>query len=335
MLRDVLHDLGYDSDLFVPEGRIASDSLGDCRILKDYDPAACEGTILHYSTCSPVNDAFAASRCRRIVKYHNITPAGFFDGFDDDIATELRQAREGLVAVAGVADEFWSDSAYNAGELEPFNVKVSKVLHLMFRADEFEGGEDPKLKAQFGDDLTNWLFVGRIAPNKCIEELILAYAWYYHTINRKSRLIVVGSQHSCPRYYSMLRMLAERLALPNVCFTGFVYGGRATLYACADVFVMASRHEGYCLPLVEAMAFDTPVVARHAGGMPEAMGGAGVLFNNLPPEQLAALIHRVCSDSVLNAEVMESQRLRLEAIRRRDVTQEVSEALGIVRSKRV
>lgn len=328
MLRDVLRELGYASDTFVPEGHIAPDAVGDCRPLREYDPAAGEGAILHYSTGSPVNTAFAAVRGRRIVKYHNITPAEFFDGYDDDVAAELRQARAGLADMAAVADEFWSDSAYNAGELTPFGVRASKVLHLVFRADEFETGEDPLIRRQFGDDLTNWLFVGRLAPNKCIEELILAYAWYYHRINRRSRLIVVGSEQSCPRYYAMLRLLSQRLRLPNVCFTGYIYTGRATLYDCADVFVMASRHEGYCLPLVEAMARDIPVVARRAGGMPEAMGDAGVMFDNLKPAELAVLLHRVCGDGALRAEVMASQRRRLADVRARDVKREVAEALG-------
>jgi glycosyltransferase involved in cell wall biosynthesis len=127
----------------------------------------------------------------------------------------------------------------------------------------------------------------------------------------------------------MLRLLSERLDLPNVCFTGFVYGGRATLYECADVFVMASRHEGYCLPLVEAMYFDTPVVTRCAGGMPEAMGDAGVMFDALSSQELAQLVHKVCSDSALHSEIMLSQKKRLDQLRIRDVEQEVAEALGL------
>jgi len=328
MLRDVLHELGYASDIFVPEGHTAPDVVDDCRPLSCFDPNVGDGVILHYSTASPVNAAFAASKGRRILKYHNITPAEFFDGYDDDVAAELRRARVGLEEAVSVADEVWSDSAYNASELNPFGVKNSKVLHLLFRADEFDSGEDSSLAERFQDDLTNWLFMGRLAPNKCVEELILAYAWYYHAINRRSRLLIVGSEHSCPRYYAMLSMLTQRLALPNVCFLGYVYHGRATLYGCADAFVMASRHEGYCLPLVEAMVQGTPVIARRAGGMPEAMGNAGVMFDNLKPAELAMLVHRVCTDRTLRDEVMASQQRRLIEIRGRDVKHEVSEALG-------
>ncbi len=94
-----------------------------------------------------------------------------------------------------------------------------------------------------------------------------------------------------------------------------------------DVFVTASRHEGYCLPLIEAMVRNLPVVARHIGGMPEAMNGAGVTFDNLKPEELAVLVNRVCSDQVLRTEVMTSQQTRMQEIGRRDLKQELSELL--------
>jgi L-malate glycosyltransferase len=330
MLRDVLHELGYASDVFVPKQHIAPDAVDDCLPLDAYNPTVGEGVILHYSTGSPVNAAFEASRGRRIVRYHNITPAEFFDGYDDDVASELRAARTRLAEMVAVADEFWSASAYNAGELVPFGVKRSKVLHLLFRLSEFEAGEDSGLRKRFKGNLTNWLFVGRIAPNKCIEDLILAYAWYYRQISNRSRLIVVGSEYSCPRYYAMLRLLTARLRLPNVCFTGYVGNeARATLYDCADVFVMASRHEGYGLPLVEAMSLHVPVVARCVGGVPEAMGNAGVMFDNLTPIELATLLHRVCADTTLRADVMASQARRLAEVQARDVRNEVAMILGL------
>jgi len=92
---------------------------------------------------------------------------------------------------------------------------------------------------------------------------------------------------------------------------------------------MASRHEGYCLPLVEAMYFDTPVVTRYAGGMPEAMGDAGVMFDDFKPQELAQLVHKVCSDPDLRSKIMQSQKARLDKLRIRDVKKEVAEALGL------
>jgi glycosyltransferase involved in cell wall biosynthesis len=125
----------------------------------------------------------------------------------------------------------------------------------------------------------------------------------------------------------MLRLLAARLGLMNVCFTGFVSrAGRHTLYRCADVFVTASLHEGFCLPLVEAMACGVPVVARDAGGMPEALGEGGVRYEGLDARELALLVARVADrDAPLRGQVLAAQSRRMDALRRRDVQGEFME----------
>jgi glycosyltransferase involved in cell wall biosynthesis len=106
----------------------------------------------------------------------------------------------------------------------------------------------------------------------------------------------------------------------NVCFEGFLSdAGVAAAYESADVFVSASRHEGFCLPLLEALNREVPVIARVAGGMPEALDGSGVLFETSDPRELAVLIDRVTRDARLRGEVLESQRKRRESLRQRDV----------------
>jgi glycosyltransferase involved in cell wall biosynthesis len=118
----------------------------------------------------------------------------------------------------------------------------------------------------------------------------------------------------------MLRMLAGRLELGNVSFERFLSGGQlSACYRSADLFVCTSRHEGYCLPLVEAMHHDVPVLARQAGGMPEALGGAGVSFDEASPKALAVLMHRLLTDAALRRDVLASQRERIKAIRARSV----------------
>ncbi|MEX2606803.1 MAG: glycosyltransferase [Kiritimatiellia bacterium] len=109
------------------------------------------------------------------------------------------------------------------------------------------------------------------------EDLLLAFAWYHRTIHPASRIILAGSEHSCPRYFAMLAMLAGRLGLTDVSFEGFVSEeGRAACFRVADVFVTTSRHEGFCLPLIEAMCREVPVTARLQGGMPEALEDSGI-----------------------------------------------------------
>jgi glycosyltransferase involved in cell wall biosynthesis len=154
--------------------------------------------------------------------------------------------------------------------------------------------------------------------------LMHAFAFYNRAINRHSRLIIVGSERSAWRYFTMLRLFESELDLTGVYFEGFVQpGALAAYYRLADLFVSTSEHEGYCLPLVEAMHNNIPVIARRTGGTPEAMGGAGVLFEDAKPEELAALMGRVLNDATLRAEVLASQQQRLEALRHRDPVSEL------------
>jgi len=327
LMRAMLRAGGFDSDIYASGAHIAPESRGDALPYEAFDPAVPEAVIFHVSTASAASALFSAVRGRRVMRYHNITPASFFEGFDDAVAAELRLARAQLAPVVRLADACWSDSAYNAGEIEAAGAARSVVLPLFFSESEFACGEDPALQAAFGDALCNWLFVGRIVPNKRVEELILAFAWYHRCINPASRLLIAGSEASCPPYYAMLRLLAARLGLMNVCFAGFVSpAGRHTLYRCADVFVTASRHEGFCLPLVEAMACGVPVVARDEGGMPEALGEGGVRFEGLDARELAMLVSRVADHGTpLRGQVLAAQSRRIDALRRRDAQAEFME----------
>jgi glycosyltransferase involved in cell wall biosynthesis len=242
------------------------------------------------------------------------------------MVAQLERSRAQLAAVAGGADAVWAVSGYNARELVEAGVAEPLLFPLPFDAASLDVEPDPAfLHRRYREPLTNVLFVGRMAPNKCVEELILMYAHYYFNINPHSRLILVGSERSCPTYFAMLRTLAGELGLQNVCFERYVApSGLAACYRLADVFVTASRHEGYCLPLLEAAHHGVPVVAREAGGMPEALDGAGVLYRDLGPALLAELVHTVITDRAVRREVIDSQARRLSALAARSMDQELN-----------
>lgn len=329
-IRSTLRGMGLESDIFAPAESIGPGLEAGCGPLGEYVGGPDDILLYHYSTASSAGETFLASPTRRIVRYHNITPAEYFVGYDDALATRLREARSGLGRVVGAAECVWSDSRFNADEAQAAGASRGEVLPLFFNTAEWEVMPDPAMTSELGGGLRNVLFVGRIAPNKCVEELILAFAWYHRTIEPRSRLVLVGSDRSCPRYYAMLRLLAARLDLPNVYFKGFL--SREQLAACyreADLFVCASRHEGYCLPLLEAMAHGVPVAARDIGGMPEAMGGAGVRFDDTEPRVLAELMHELCGDGPLRAEVLAAQQRRIETLRNRNPAEELGKWLGL------
>ena len=322
-IRARLRAQGIASDIFAPADRIGQGVRDDCRPLTDYAPSAADTVLYHAAIASPTTEAFLTTPARRLARYHNITPSAFFEGYDDDVTARLTHARSALHSVLSKAAAVFADSDYNAQELCALGLSQVQVMPLFFSPDDFRVTPDPDMLNRFTAPLTNILFVGRIAPNKCIEDLMLAFAWYQRA-NPFSRLIIVGSEASCPRYALMLRMLAAQLELPNVCFTGFVSdAARAACYQLADVFVCTSRHEGYCLPLIEAMTYGVPVISRSAGGTPEALDGAGVMFDELDPPALATLIGRVLNEPALHDAVMASQSQRLKALRARDLDEDV------------
>lgn len=332
LLQAIFRKWGCESEIFADAGRVSPAMKRNARSLAEYKDVAGNILIHHYSISSDAADLFCRAQAKRIMVYHNITPAEFFDGFDDGVAGRLREARDLLKRVIDRADAIWAVSRYDAAELESNGAKDVKVFPLLFSADQLNVPPDPDVFRKMAAPLVNILCVGRIAPNKCIEELIQAFAWYYWRLNRHSRLIIVGSERTSPRYCLMLRMLVHELDVPNVCFERFASpAGLSAYYDMADVFVTASRHEGYCLPLVEAMSRDVPVIARNTGGIPEALGGAGVMYDELLPEELAQLVHRVVSDAGLRQKILESQRHRIAQVSARRPEDELRTLLGGLR----
>ena len=308
--------------------RVAPALLGDSRPLADLAAGENDVVIHHYGLASSAAEVFAASAARKILVYHNITPPEFFRGFDDALAAQLAAARAQVADLARRCAAVWAVSQFDANDLAGLGFSQARVFPLLIPA-QAETAPDPALLARLASPaLTTLLFVGRLAPNKRIEDLLETYACY-HRLNPFSRLFIVGSERSCPRYALMLRLLARDLGAANVCFEGYATpAGLAAYYELADVFVSCSAHEGYGAPLVEAMRHGRPVIARDAGGTAEALGGAGVMYADAAPAELAALIQRVTGDPSLRDEILSAQQRRIATLAARPVEQELREHLA-------
>lgn len=329
LMRDALRQEGWESDIFADPAHIAPDMRGACLPHGSFlsGESSRHAVFLHYSIQSRASDIFVGSQARRVLIYHNITPAHFFQGFDDAVASRLEHARTALPSLARRAHAVWADSKFNADELTARGVP-STVFALPWVPNPSPPPPDPHVSSMLAGPLPNILFVGRIAPNKRLEDLIRAFAWIVRSGHSFLRLVIAGSERSCPRYYTMLRMLAAELDMPNVCFTGFVSpAGLEACYGHARLFVCASAHEGYCLPLVEAVSHGVPVLARKTGGMPEALGGAGVLYDGLDAPRLGALMLKLVRDQTLRHAVLESQSRRWGVLQSRDIRTELRKLL--------
>lgn len=322
-IRAICRDLGFASEIYAPSNRIAPDMAHEGHPLSEYQQAATDIAIGHYSISSEATDTFMASPAKKITIYHNITPPEFFTPFDPLVANQLNEARQGLKEVVSRTDAVWADSAFNAAELHALGVTHAKVFPLLFQPEGLDVAPDPAILAKFSTPMKNILFVGRIAPNKCLEELIAAFAWFHRNIEPQSRLLIVGSDRSAPAYYSMLRMYAAELELDTVFFERFASpAGLSAYYEVADCFVTTSRHEGYCLPLVEAMYKGVPVIARKTGGTPEAMGNGGILIDDFKAEELAEVMGLICHDQALKQTVQASQQKRIDQVLNRQIKEE-------------
>jgi glycosyltransferase involved in cell wall biosynthesis len=183
----------------------------------------------------------------------------------------------------------------------------------------------------YDDGRVNVLFVGRIIPNKRIEDLIGVFALYQRHVEPRSRLLLVGDYRGHERYYDRLQERVRRLGADEVVFTGHVDDDDLrAYYSAGDLFLCLSEHEGYCVPLLEAMAFGLPVIAYDAGAVAETLRGGGILLREKRPEVVAELIGRVHEDPALRAAVLGTQERALGAVRAIDFSALLQERLAPV-----
>jgi len=313
-VRDMLRAMGHDSDLFALT--IDDDLREDVRPFQD--PAAARGdvTIFHFALPSPMTARFAALDGVKILQYHNITPAAFFAPYDPQLFRLAALGRRELATLAGHVDLALGDSDFNRRELEALGFTRTGVLPIAVNTERITGAPPrPALERILRDGLVNILFVGRIVPNKKIEDHIRLAEIYKRYVDSYYRFIFVGRYDGVPRYYDQVRaLIAEYDMLPDrFWFTGPVPDeDLAAFYRWADAYVSLSEHEGFCVPLVEAMAADVPVVAYAAGAVPETLGGAGLLFEPKDLELAAELLGSVVYDRGVRARVLDGQRRRLQ-----------------------
>ena len=312
-VRDVLRGQGHDSDLFALT--IDDDMRGEARPFAD--PAARRGdvTIFHFALPSPMTAAFAALPHGRVLQYHNITPARFFAPYDPGIFRLAALGRRELASLSGHTDVALGDSEYNRRELDALGFRDTGVFPVAVDVDRIVNAPGvPTLEKWLNDGLTNFLFVGRIAPNKKIEDIIRLAEHYKRYVDAHYRFIFVGRYDGVPRYTYMLRaFIAELGWLPDrFLFTGAVPDAElATYYRYSSVYLSMSEHEGFCVPLLEAMAADLPVLAYSCTAVPDTLGGAGVQFAPKDFERAAELLGMLAFDDGLRASIIEGQRRRL------------------------
>lgn len=312
-VRGLLREMGHQSDLFALT--IDDDLVDDVRPFAD--PAARLGdlTIFHYALPSVMTEAFASLPHGRVLQYHNVTPAHFFAPYHAGIFRLAQLGREEVITLAGRTDVALGDSEYNRQELEDWGFTNTGVFPIAIDVERITlAPRRPALEKVLTDGPLNFLFVGRIVPNKKIEDHIRLAEVYKRYVDVNYRFIFVGKTDGVPRYYDMVRALIAEFQMPadRFWFTGPVPNeDLATYYRTASVYLSLSEHEGFCVPLLEAMAADVPVLAYGSTAIPDTLGGAGVQFQPKDLELAAELLGELAYNPTLRAKVIAGQRKRL------------------------
>ena len=313
-VRGLLREMGHQSDLYAMT--IDDDLRGD--VIPWTDPGAKRGdlTIFHFALVSPMTAEFARLDSGRVLQYHNVTPAHFFAGYDAAIFRLATLGREDLKSLAGHTDVALGDSEYNRRELESLGFSNTGVFPIAIDTERITlAPRRPALEKLLEDeDWPNFLFVGRIVPNKKIEDHIKLAEHYKRYVSEQYRFVFVGRTDATPKYYAAVQGLINRFRMPpgRFIFTGPVPDvDLATYYRRASVYLSLSEHEGFCVPLLEAMAADVPVLAYSAAAVPDTLGGAGVQFAPKDLEYAAEILGELTYNQTLRTQVIAGQRRRL------------------------
>ncbi len=301
-LQSLAMEMGFASHLYVQN--VAPQLASRARHYTAYRGGRGHVLLYQASIGSSVADFLVGRPEPLLLSYHNITPAHMLEHWEPAVSAELDDARSELARLARRTTHAIADSGFNEAELRGLGYTSTSVSPPMIDPAAISMAPD----AATVDWLDHWrrtrgsvlLFVGRIIPNKAQHDLVRAFALYRALYDPGARLCLVGGVSS-PRYLAALRAQVQDLGLTDVVdFTGGVSGPElAAYYRGADVFVCLSDHEGFCVPVVEAMHHRLPVVGFDAGAVGETMGGAGLTLRSKSPALVATAVNRVLTDSRL------------------------------------
>lgn len=313
-LKKVIANMGYKTGIYaasVAPPLTKKDGLNIKKMPKLSDE---DVIIYHLSTGSELNYKIAEYPGKKIVMYHNVTPPHFFEANNEYIYNINTQALEGVKHLSDKADYCLAVSDFNKKDLEQmgYNCPID-VLPILIPFEDYKKTPDQTIIDRYSDGVTNIVFTGRISPNKKQEDVIRAFYCYKKYYDSTARLFLVGSYSGEDIYYKRLKKYVKELGVKDVYFTGHIkFNQILSYYKIADIFLCMSEHEGFCVPLVEAMFFDVPIVAYNSTAIPSTLGGSGVLLEEKDPILVAKMMDVLMHNDNLKQAILEKQRARLD-----------------------
>jgi L-malate glycosyltransferase len=300
-LKRCFENLGYQSEIYAINIHQKYKNIG--KVYTECQSTEEDYVILHYSLGSILNDLYKTLPCKkRILIYHNITPAFYFKAINPRVASDIESGIQELPGLCALSDMLIADSSFNARDLKEYGFDS---VGLDLPVDTARWDNEPSnegIKALLNNDQSlHLLHVGRIAPNKKLEDILKVFYFLHHHIFKNSKLWFVGIDIDTEVYSYALKRMADELSLrDNVIFTGGLSDSEVrAFYENASVYICMSEHEGFCLPVVEAMHFQLPVVCYAAGAIPETVDAGAILLNEKRYSEIAELVCKLYTDKSL------------------------------------
>jgi glycosyltransferase involved in cell wall biosynthesis len=318
-INKALRAAGFDSEIIV---ETADPRLED--LTMDYREAVGQISpddllIHHFSLGSRASRTAFALPARMMLIYHNITPPEYFIGVHDQLVRQCYHGRRELLPYRRRAEIALGDSEFNRAELESLGFPRTAVLPVVPGFSHLDVTPDSRVLDAYDDEWTNVLFVGRVIPNKRPDNVIRHFHAYQRLYNPRARLLIAGSFGGFESYLAQLHTLVADLGASDVHLLGQVTNEELTaLYDVADVFLGASEHEGFCVPLIESFYKRVPVVAYASTAVPATMDGGGILYDTTDPRRVAAILNALLSNPSHENDVLSAQDAALTRLLNKD-----------------
>nr|WP_122013298.1 glycosyltransferase family 4 protein [Maliibacterium massiliense] len=305
--------MGYRSEIYAEDIDPKLDRRAVKSLRKPYKFSNGDILLFHNSIGSQWSYKVADFSCKKVMVYHNITPPEFFQIYSRILVDCCASGLDGVAYLSDKMDFCLADSQFNKQDLVKAGYTCPiEVLPIIIPLEDYKKQPDMATVEKYSDGRKNFVFVGRISPNKKQEDVIRAFCAYKKYYDKDARLFLVGASKGMERYKARLERYVDALGVEDVYFTGHIpFSQILAYYRIADCFVSMSEHEGFCVPLVEAMCFDVPIVAYDAAAVGETLGGSGLLTQDKSPAVVAALMHRAVHDEALRAQLIAGERERL------------------------
>lgn len=300
-MSEIIRDEGYESAIYAERGGDGSLPIQDFLSREDESSLA----IFHFSTGSEIPYLLARFKGYVVTDFHNITPSVYFaEASDTQQRTACRLGELQVELVRSVSNELWADSDFNGDQLLEQGFSSYSTLPIL--RDYSRLKKLAEAGRVLSSDKNNIVFVGRFAPNKAQHDIVRVFSLYQKNFDRRGRLVLVGSHSG--EYKNEVMAYAEALGLKvttqlddssaDVVAPGSITDSDlARVYRDAQAFLCLSDHEGFCVPILEAMSFGVPVVAHKSTALGETVGSGGILVDKAEPMAVLSSLYKITHDS--------------------------------------